>query len=340
MIRNRILSIVLIVGMLTLIPVTWAHAAPTPGLTAGTIQSITLVTDPITQVTTAEVVIINASGLAQKVQISLDTAAKLGLVAPSTNVTAGQSVNIPNTDPLNPGFVLSGTVTGFSLVTDPLTGLTSLTLTLTDALNAVHVVSLNLTAALSQGLITININSARIGTAIVIDPSLILGSTVYTKIVTQLGSFFGTSLGVTFDQLAAYHAAGVGYGVLTQALWMSVNLNGNAALLDQILAAKSNHDFSSLVLPGGATAANWGQLRKLAMTDKHQNLGSIISGKATPLTSPTITTTAITNSSPTAHVGNGNGTANGTGNGNGNGNGNGKGNDKGKGNGKGKGPTK
>jgi len=99
---------------------------------------------------------------------------------------------------------------------------------------------------------------------------------------------------------------------------MAYLLGGDAATLDEILAAKASGDFSAIVLPDGSTAANWGQLRKAVLTDPKQNVGQIISGKAEPLPAPTEvaptdvpteTATEVTTTGSTQSV-NGNGNAN------------------------------
>lgn len=314
MTRNKILSIVLIVAMLAAIPVSLAHAATgTSVLGTGTVQSITFDTDPVTSITTVLVTLLDDAGQAQKARLSLETAITMGLVIPNA-VKINQPVVI--TDPTDPTIVLmSGIVNSLVFVTDPVTEITSLTVTLTDALSVVQVVSLDLARALLLGLISTN--TAMIDTPIVIDPLLILESATYSKNVTILGTYFGTALGLTDDQLAAYKEAGFGYGVIAQASWMATQLKGNATLLDKILAAKSTGDFSTLILPDGTTAANWGQLRKAVLTDPHQNLGRIMSGKADPLTTSTTTTTTSTTSAATQ--GHGKGNSNGHRNGNGRG---------------------
>ncbi|MGD0752888.1 MAG: hypothetical protein ABSA23_15960 [Anaerolineales bacterium] len=300
--------------MLATIPAIVAAAAPaTSTVGTGTIQSISIDTKSTTKVTTVDVTLMDGAGLAEKVGISLETAVKMGLVITAVNIAGiGTNVTLSST--------LSGFVNNLVLVTDPGTGITSLSVTLTDASSVVHVVSLDLSDVLSLGLVTATVDTTKIGTSIAIDPTVILNSTTYSKSVTNLGNYFGPALGVTFDQLAADFAAGYGYGVITQAAWMTSNLGGNATLLDQILTAKSTGDYSGLVLPGGVTATNWGQIRKLVLTDPHQNLGSIMSGKATLLPTPTAIATTTTTTS------NGNGNSNGNGHGNGHGNGNNNGN--------------
>jgi len=313
MTRNKILSIVLIVAMLAAIPVSLAHAATgTSVLGTGTVQSITFDTDPVTSITTVLVTLLDDAGQAQKARLSLETAITKGLVIPNAAMN-DQLVVI--TDPT----ITSGNVKNLVFVTHSLTGITSLTVTLTvtlaDSSFEDRDFNLDLATALLQNLISTN--TAMLDTPIVIDPLLILESTTYSQNVTILGTYFGTALGLTDDQLAAVKEAGFGYGVIAQASWMATQLKGNATLLDKILAAKSTGDFSTLILPDGTTAANWGQLRKAVLTDPHQNLGRIMSGKADPLTTSTTTTTTSTTSAATQ--GHGKGNSNGHRNGNGRG---------------------
>jgi hypothetical protein len=309
--RIKIISIMLIVCMLAAIPVSAAFAASGAStLGTGTVQSISLVTDSGTGITTVSVTILDDGGLVQNLQISLETAVTQGLVTPAVVDSTGVVLSDP---------AATGIVATVALVTDTTSGATSVLVTFDDATTA----SLNLSDAYRLGLITLTVNDAAIGTPVVIDPTLISTSTTYSKAVTRLGMFFNGTLGLTYDQLAAYAADGYGYGVIAQASWMATQLGGDATLLDQILAAKSSGDFSTIVLPDGTTATNWGQLRKAVLTDPHQNLGGIMSGKAAPLVPPTTTTTTTTTTAPTTtSQGNGNGNANGNANTNGSTNGN------------------
>lgn len=152
-------------------------------------------------------------------------------------------------------------------------------------------------------------NTAKVGESIVIDPTLVLESTTYSHVVSRLGTFFGSSLGIDYATLAAYHEAGFGYGVISQALWMATNLGGDAAKVDAILQAKLTGDFSAL----STTATNWGQFRKEAITGGKQNLGQVMSGKAADLgttsseTTTTETETKTNNGKNNANNGNGHG---------------------------------
>lgn len=281
--RNKIASIIMLVAMLSSIPLGMTQAAAGSSvLVTGTVQSIVIETDPVTTITTVVVYFVDDTGLGQSARISFETAITMQLVVPNPE-SISQLISIP--DPIDPLVVLySGTVDALAFVNDPVTLVTTLDVTITDGAAVTQVVKLDLETALLLGLIIPN--AAMLGTPIALDPLVILESGTYSQKITLLFSFFGPSLVLTPDQLAAYEGEGVGFGVLAEALWITYRLGGDAALFDQILAAKTSGDFSAIVLPDGSTPANWGQLRKAAILNPHDNLGRIVSGKADPLTSP------------------------------------------------------
>ena len=290
MVRNKILSIILVASMLAAIPASAALAA-TSTLGSGTILSISLDTNPVTKITTGVVTLLDETGASQKITISLESAITLKLVLPDAAMI-GQPVVIP--DPLDPTKVLlSGTLKSLEFVTDPLTKITTVSIVVTDATLLDQPASLDLEQAVALKLIIPD--PAMVGTAIVIDPTLIIKSITLVKGITALETYFGAALGLTADQLAAYQGAGFGYGEIAQACWMATQLGGDATLLDQILTAKQSGDFSTLVLPGGSLVTNWGQLRKAVLTDPKQNLGQIMSGHANPLAITAPTTTSASN---------------------------------------------
>jgi hypothetical protein len=290
--RNKIISILLIIAMLAAIPASTALAATgTSTLGSGTILKMSLNTDKVTKITTEVVTLLDETGTSQKISISLESAITLKLVIPNAAMI-GQSLVIP--DPLDSAIVLAtGKVESLEFSTDPSTKITSLTVKLIDAASQEQVVSLDLEQAVALKLISPD--RTLIGTATVIDPTLIIKSISLVKGIDALETYFGTALGLNGDELAAYKDAGFGYGEITQACWMATQLGGDAALLDQILTAKQTGDFSTIVLPDGSTPTNWGQLRRAVLTDPHQNLGQIMSGHADPLeitppTAPATTT--------------------------------------------------
>jgi hypothetical protein len=283
MFRMKLFSIGLLVAILASMPANPAQAAETsttPG--SGTILGIAFSTDPGTGATTVLVTYQDDASQAQKARISLETAITLELVIPNAEMY-GQNVEIK--DPADPALLLtSGLVVSLVFIPDPVTGITSLEVKLTDPLDIEQTVNLDLATALEMGLLSVN--EDKISTGIEIQPEDILESGNYPRVLTILGTFFGFAPGVTFDQLTGYREAGFGYGEIAQACWLAARLGGDSALLDQILQAKETGDFSALILPDGSVVSNWGQLLKATRGEHGQNLGSIISGRADPPGSP------------------------------------------------------
>jgi hypothetical protein len=105
--------------------------------------------------------------------------------------------------------------------------------------------------------------------------------TAVHPVASALAEFFAETLGLDYDTIMGYHEDGMGFGVIAQACWMAYAMEGDAALLGDILEAKKSGDFSSITLPDGGTAKNWGQFRKAILgSDKaKKNLGAIMSGR-------------------------------------------------------------
>jgi hypothetical protein len=98
-------------------------------------------------------------------------------------------------------------------------------------------------------------------------------------VVSALAEFFADTLGLNYNKIMDYHEEGMGFGVIAQACWMSVMLDGEVTASD-ILAAKKSGNFSSIEIDG-ETPKNWGQFKKAVLSsDKaHKNLGAIMSGR-------------------------------------------------------------
>ncbi len=314
--RNKLIPIFMIAAMLAAV---FATRSPSTALAAsstlgsGTILNIGLNTDAVTKVTTGVVTLLDESGASQKITISLESAITLKLVIPNAEMV-GKAIVIP--DPADATKELAnGTLKSLEFVTDPLTKITTLAIVVTEVPTDVVPpavptpvdvpVSLDLEQAVALKLIIPD--PTMVGTAIVIDPTLIIKSITLVKGTAALDTYFGTALGLTGDELAAFKDAGFGYGEIAQACWMAYNLGGDANLLDQILTAKQSGDFSTIVLPDGSTPSNWGQLRRAVLTDPHQNFGQIMSGHADPLAiTPATGTTTTTMMQGSGH-GNGHG---------------------------------
>lgn len=134
-------------------------------------------------------------------------------------------------------------------------------------------------------------NTSWIGYDVDIDPSLILPEEplppveppvvdepqhpVGSKIAAFFSSFFDD---VNYELVMSSHSNGFGFGAITQALWMTEKLGGDATLFQTILDAKKSHDYSLVTLPDGSVPQNWGQLKKALLQGEDDNsLGDIVS---------------------------------------------------------------
>ena len=295
--------------LLTIFPLSQVFAAPASAVGEGTITAIVMETDIATAITTVVVTLEDGAGLIQTVRLSLESAIAEGLVIPDISLI-DPLVVVDILDPADLTLALaSGGIVDLAFVTDPAP--TTLSVSMVDPEDTtdpqvITVHSFDLETAVINSLIIMD--ETKIGTAAAFDPAIILDSTEFGKVVSKVGSFFATNLGVDYAALQAYQDDGFGYGEIVQAAWMAYLLDGDASTLDQILTAKASGDYSGIVLPDGSTADNWGQLRKAVLTDPKQNLGQIVSGKAVPLSAPTeaATAEAATTSSSQSMNGNGN----------------------------------
>jgi len=82
-----------------------------------------------------------------------------------------------------------------------------------------------------------------------------------------------------YDAIMEAHENGTGFGVITQALWMASQMEGEVDFAD-VLLAKETGDYSDFILEDGTIPQNWGQLKKALLNKEDKtNLGSIMSDK-------------------------------------------------------------
>ena len=237
-------------------------------------------------------------------------------------VQAGSAAAAPSRQDGTP---ITGTIVFIDTETDA-NGVTTVLVSVDDK-GVTQTLRLSVDTALDLGLVTLDpitnepvVDDSQVGQIVEIDPTTVIPDVSAEEeeavhpITALLSAFFGEDGGV----IDGFHDDGFGFGIIAQALWMSQNLNGDASLTSQILEAKESGDYSTFTLPDGTVPANWGQFKK-AVQDKHNNLGSIVSGHADP-----------EELTVQQELGNGNGQGHGNGNGNGNGQGNNKNKDKGK----------
>ena len=183
---------------------------------------------------------------------------------------------------------ITGTIQSITTETDAI-GATTVLVTVLDAQGATQTIRLSTDTAVTLGLVTVDsttgspvvvVDETKFGQTIDIDPTTVIPDQPVVEepvhpIAALLASFFDVDGSVVND----YHEDGYGFGVIAQSLWMSKNLGGDASLAGQILEAKKSGDYSAFTLPDGSTPTNWGQFKK-AVSEKKNNLGSIVSGKA------------------------------------------------------------
>jgi hypothetical protein len=95
----------------------------------------------------------------------------------------------------------------------------------------------------------------------------------------KITEFFSGLFDVDYELVMSSHADGFGFGVITQALWITEKLGGDATLFQTILEAKKSGDYSLVALPDGTVPQNWGQFKKTVLKgEDDKNLGDIMSG--------------------------------------------------------------
>jgi hypothetical protein len=254
--------------------------------------------------------------------------------------------------PLQEGTPITGTVTKLACETDATTGENTFVVTLETA-DGTQTVSINQQAAIDLGLVTadaegnVDCTSESVlqelqnppDTEITIDSSAVIPDDEEEEDVHPISALLASFFDADPGEIDALHEDGFGFGLIAQALWISQNVTDDASLAGDILIAKQDKDFTAFFeahpeyLAEGETApTNWGQFKKL-LSNKKDNLGSVVSGNTEP-SEGNDNGHGNGNNNGNGNNGNGNGNGNngngnnGNGNGNGNGHGNGNGNNK------------
>jgi len=117
-----------------------------------------------------------------------------------------------------------------------------------------------------------------------IDPALLVPVEVEEEPQHPVGaalSFFFSDV-TDYETIMAAHEDGTGFGVLAQALWLTVKMEGDSADFLALVDAKKSKDFSYFgeFFEEGSTPQNWGQFKKTVLNgDKKGNLGVVMSGQ-------------------------------------------------------------
>jgi hypothetical protein len=178
---------------------------------------------------------------------------------------------------------LNGTVQSITLETDTVTGRTTVIVTVMDHEQVFQTVRFSEKAALDLKLVMFDgdgkliINNLALGQEIEIKPEMIIPEQEEGRhpIGNALATFFSNIAGLDYDTIMFAHNDGNGFGVITQALWLTTKLEGNAEVFQDLLLARETGDYKDFVLEDGTTPKNWAELRKALFDGKKvENLGS------------------------------------------------------------------
>jgi hypothetical protein len=225
--------------------------------------------------------------------------------------------------------LIAGTVQSITLKADINTGITTVLVTVLNKNDLSQTARINLEAAIPLGLVTLNsdgnpvINNMALGQSIEVDPAIVIPDEEPERhpIGSALATFFSKITGLDYDKIMGAHDKGLGFGVIAQALWLTMKFDGDSEVFLAILDAKETGDYSAFVLDDGTIPKNWGQLRKaiLDSSDKKGSLGIVISNKEKAKKNDNRNNQAKEENKDKINNGNDNGKKNGNGNGNGNG---------------------
>jgi len=190
---------------------------------------------------------------------------------------------------------ITGTIQSITTETDA-NGTTTVLVTLVDANGVEQTVRLSVDTSATLGLVQVDtetglpvldpttglpvVDDTKVGQTVDVDPTTVIpDEPTEEEPVHPISALLASFFGVDGSVVDGYHQDGFGFGVIAQALWMAQNLDGDPATAGLILEAKKTGDYSAFTLPDGSTPTNWGQFKKAA-SDKKNNLGVIVSGKA------------------------------------------------------------
>lgn len=183
---------------------------------------------------------------------------------------------------------IPGIVQSIALETDVNTGITTVLVTMLGENDLSQTTRVSLETAIRLGLVTLNadgnpvIHNMALGQTIEVDPATVIPDEEVHQhpIGRALATFFSGITGLNYDQIMATHNKGTGFGVIAQALWLTMRFEGDSEVFLAILDAKETGDYSAFILDDGTAPKNWGQLRKVILDgSKNGNLGIVMSNK-------------------------------------------------------------
>lgn len=193
----------------------------------------------------------------------------------TVSVMIGQVGGVLAAPVLQKSTTISGTVQSITLETDPNTGITTVILELTGT-DQVQVVRISQNTAVAIGLIVLDgdgkpvINNLALGQSVEIDPATVIPDQQEDRhpVGNALSTFFADVPGLDYETIMTAHDEGSGFGVITQALWLTKQLGGSTEVFKDLLVAKQTGDYTAFIQEDGTVPKNWGQLRKAILDGK------------------------------------------------------------------------
>ena len=192
-----------------------------------------------------------------------------------------------------PALQIPGPITGIvqriTVETDINTGITTVLVAMMDQSQLALTTRVSQETAITLGLVTLDgdgklvINRKALGKSIEVDPTTVIPDDEANQhpVGSSLATFFSGIAGLDYHKIMSAHDKGVGFGVIAQALWLTMKFEGDSEVFLAILDAKETGDYSAFILDDGTTPKNWGELRKAILkgSDKKDKPGLVISNK-------------------------------------------------------------
>lgn len=192
-----------------------------------------------------------------------------------------------------PALQMPGPITGIvqriTVETDINTGITTVLVAMMDQTQLAVTARISQETAITLGLVTLDgdgklvINRKALGQSIEVDPTTVIPDDEANQhpVGSALATFFSGIAGLDYDQIMSAHDKGVGFGIIAQALWLTMKFEGDSEVFLAILDAKVTGDYSAFILDDGTTPKNWGELRKAILegSDKKDKPGLVMSSK-------------------------------------------------------------
>jgi len=182
--------------------------------------------------------------------------------------------------------VIGGTVQRITLKSDPSTGITTVIVEVVGTDKGIQKVRLSEKTASDLGLVLLDGDGKPVINEEALNKYVEITLEAVIPDEEKAQHPVGNALATFFSEVTDYatimdaHENGVGFGIITQALWMTTKLEGDAEVFKALLLAKETGEYDGIIFDDGTSVKNWGQLRKAVMDGKKMgNLGNVMSNK-------------------------------------------------------------